>query len=459
MLVTDSLTLQGTVLTPTSPGYDDARTIWNGAIDRRPALIARCRTADDVAAAVRHARDHGLEISVRGGGHAASGHAVVDEGLMIDLSRMKRVDVDAPARVACVEPGVLLGELDRATQKFGLAVPAGTVSHTGVAGLTLGGGVGWLQRKHGLTIDSLLEVELVTAEGEIVRAGSDENDDLFWAVRGAGANFGVVTEFVFRLREVGPLVVGGMLVFPFEQAAEVMCGARDVLTAAPDELTTALALVTLPPHEPFPQELWGQKALGIVPAYSGDIDAGLRTVELLRALAEPALDLVGPMPFVALQSMLDATAPHGLHNYNAAETLPDLTGGAIDSVLEAFAGVPSARSHVILTQMGGAVGRVGTSATAFAQRDAGWLAWIIGIWDPTEPEEPNVAWARASRRALEPFATAGTYVNALEPEAGGNGRLRASYGPNWDRLVELKRRWDPENVFRLNQNIPPASPR
>jgi FAD/FMN-containing dehydrogenase len=456
MLVADQLTLTGTVLESASPGYDEARTIWNGAIDRRPAVIAQCLTADDVAVAVRFARANDLEISVRGGGHAASGHAVVDDGLMIDLSRMKRIDVDAGARVARVEPGVLLGELDGATQEHALAVPAGTVSHTGVAGLTLGGGVGWLQRKHGLTIDSLLEVELVTAAGELVRTSAGENADLFWAVRGAGANFGVVTEFVFRLHEVGPMVTGGMLVFPFEQAGGVIRGARDVLAGTPDELTTALALLTVPPHEPFPADLWGRKAVGIVPVYAGDLDAGARAVEPLRALGEPALDLVGPMPYVALQSMLDQTAPHGLHNYNAAETLPELLDDAIEPLLDAFATVPSPRSHVILTQMGGAVARVETTATAFAQRDAGWLAWIIGIWDPTEAAEPNVDWARGIRRALEPFATGGTYVNALEPEAGRSGRVRASYGPNWDRLVELKRRWDPDNVFRLNQNIAPV---
>jgi FAD/FMN-containing dehydrogenase len=456
MLVTESLSIAGNVLDAASAGYDDARTVWNGAVDRRPALIAQCRTAADVAASIRHARAQELPISVRGGGHSPAGHAVVEDGLMIDLSPMKRVDVDPEARIAKVEPGVLLGELDRATQEHGLAVPAGTVSHTGVAGLTLGGGIGWLQRKHGLTIDSLLEVELVTAGGEVVRASENENADLFWAVRGAGANFGVVTEFVFRLHEVGPMVTGGIMLFPFEQAAEILRGARDVLESAPEELTTALVLVTVPPQPPFPEALWGQPAVGIAPTYAGDLEEAQRVIAPLRALGEPTLDIVGPMPYVALQSMLDETAPHGLHNYNAAETLAALEDGAIDGLLEVFASVPSPRSHVILTQMGGAVRRVPVTATAFAQRDAGWLAWVIGIWQPGEDEAANVAWARAARRSLEPYATAGTYVNALEPEAGRTNRLRDSYGPNWDRLVELKRQYDPDNLFRLNQNIAPS---
>lgn len=457
MLVADSLTLEGTVLTPDSPGYEDARTIWNGAIDRRPALIAQCLTAADVAAAVVHARANGLTISVRGGGHSAAGHAVCDDGLMIDLSRMKRIEIDVAERVVRVEPGVLLGELDRATQEHGLAVPAGTVSHTGVAGLTLGGGIGSLMRKHGLTIDSLLAAEVVTADGEIVRAGDDEHPDLFWALRGAGANFGVVTEFVFRAHEVGPIVAGGLLLFPIEQAGEILRGARDVLASAPDELTTALVLLTIPPHEPFPPELRGRPAVAISPVYAGDLDAAGQVIAPLRALGEPALDLVGPIPYVALQSMIDDTAPYGLHNYNAAETLTELSDGAIDGLVAAFASVPGPRSHVILTQMGGAVSRVAQTATAFAQRDAAWLAWVIGIWDTTETGEPTIDWARRLRRALAPFATGGTYVNALEPEAAATGRVEASYGPNWTRLVELKRRYDPDNTFRLNQNIPPGS--
>jgi FAD/FMN-containing dehydrogenase len=455
MLVTETLSLEGSVLTPDSPDYDKARRIWNAAIDKRPEVIARCLTPDDVVAAVRYATWRGLEIAIRGGGHSTAGHSVSEGGLMIDLSPMKRIDVDPERRVVRVEPGVLLRELDRATQEFGLAVPAGTVSHTGVAGLTLGGGIGWLMRKHGLTIDSLLEVELVTADGDLLRANADENADLFWAIRGAGANFGVVTEFVFRLHEVGPMVLGGLLLHPFERASSLLRGARDILASAPDELNTALVLLTVPPHEPFPRELWGQPAVAISPTYAGDLETGSRVIEPLRGLAEPALDLVGPMPFVGLQSMLDDTAPYGLHHYNGAETLPELTNDAIGSLVDAFASVPSPRSHVIVTQMGGAVARVAPTATAFAQRDAGYLAWVIAMWEPGQEERPHVDWARRVRGAVRPFSTGGTYVNALEPDVRSEARMRASYGPNWDRLVELKRRYDPENVFRLNQNIRP----
>ncbi len=262
-----------------------------------------------------------------------------DGGVTIDLSSLKRIEVDPVTRIVRVQPGVLLGELDRATQERGLAVPAGTVSHTGVAGLTLGGGIGWLMRKHGLTIDNLLEVELVTADGEIVRASNDENEDLFWGMRGAGANFGVVTEFVFRGQEVGPLVLGGLLLYPFEQATDVFAAARDVLADAPDELTTSLVLLTVPPHEPFPQNLWGRQAAVVAPTYAGDLAEGERVISRLRAIATPVLDLVGPIPYVALQSMLDETAPFGLHHYNAAETLLELPDAALVSLLDAFANV------------------------------------------------------------------------------------------------------------------------
>jgi FAD/FMN-containing dehydrogenase len=454
LLTPPLLELDGRVLLPGADGYDEARRLWNAAIDRRPAVIAQCSSATDVAAAVSCACASGLRIAIRGGGHSTAGHSVVDGGLMIDLSPMKEVAVDPVERVATVQPGVLLGELDRATQEHGLAVPAGTISHTGVAGLTLGGGIGWLMRKYGLTIDNLLEVEIVIADGGIVRASEHENADLFWAVRGAGANFGVVTEFVFRLHPVGT-ILGGPMLYPYRDAAALFKGARDVLAEAPDELNTALVLLTVPPHPPFPEELWGQKAAAITVAYSGELETGAHVVDRLRGLAAPALDLVAPMPYVALQSMLDDTAPHGLHHYNTAETLPALGDDSVDAIVAAFADVPSPRSHVIVSHLGGAIGRVPQAATAFAQRDGAYLAWVLSIWEPGAVAEPHVAWGRRTKAALEPFGSGGTYVNSLEPDVRTIGRLRASYGDNWPRLVELKRRYDPENVFRLNQNIRP----
>jgi FAD/FMN-containing dehydrogenase len=443
--------LEGEVLYPHSPGYDSARRIWNAGIDRRPGLIARPRTAGQVTAAVRYARGAELPLAIRGGGHSVAGHSVLDGGVMIDLSGMKRVKVDPKRRVASVEPGVLLGELDAATQEHGLAVPAGTISHTGVAGLTLGGGLGWLMRKHGLTIDSLIGVELVTADGSLLRASEDENTELFWAIRGAGANFGVVTEFEFRLHEVGPTVLGGMLVYRVAQAAEMLRAARDLVADAPDELTTFFVLLTAPPHPPFPQELWGQRVLVVSPAWCGPLEEGEREIGRLRAVAEPALDLVGPLPYLALQSMIDETAPHGLHHYNAAEMLGDLGDAAIDAVVGAFEHVTSPRSHLILSQMGGAVGRVAVPATAFAHREAAYTLWILNMWEPSDESPRHRRWTRATADAVRPFAMGGAYVNALGDEP--QDRVRLSYGPNWDRLVELKRRYDPENVFRRNANV------
>jgi FAD/FMN-containing dehydrogenase len=448
---TRDLRLKGEVLYPDSPDYDSARRIWNAAIDRRPGLIARPRNAAEVAAAVLHARGAGLPLAIRGGGHSVAGHSVLDDGLMIDLSAMKRVEVDPKGRRARVEPGVLLGELDRATQEHGLAVPAGTISHTGVAGLTLGGGLGWLMRKHGLTIDNLLAVELVTADGSHLRASEDENAELFWGIRGAGANFGVVTSFEFRLHEVGPVVLGGMLVYPIAEAADLLRAARDVVADAPDELTTFFVLLTAPPHEPFPHELWGERVLAVSPAWCGPIEAGERALRRLRALGEPALDLVGPIPYLGLQSMIDETAPHGLHHYNGAEMLSELPDGALDALLDAFAQVTSPRAQLILSQMGGQVSRVPSDATAFAHRDAAYTLWILNMWEPSAESPRHRDWTRSTADALRPFAMGGAYVNALGDEPAD--RVRLSYGSNWERLGELKRRYDPDNLFRRNANI------
>ena len=443
-------------LSPGDPGYDETRRIWNGAIDRRPSLIVRARNADDVRWAVLHARDRDLEIAVRGGGHSAAGHSVTDGGLMIDLSPMKHVDVDPVTRRARVEPGVLLGELDRATQEHGLAVPAGTVSHTGVAGLTRGGGIGWLMRKHGLTIDNLLEVEIVTAEGDVVRANADEEPELFWGVRGAGPNLGVVTSFEFQLHPVGPLVAGGPLLFPFEQAAEVLARLHAVQGELHSELGLAAVLLTVPPAPTFPPELHGRRMLAIVPAWAGDLEHVDRALAPIRALGEPVLDGFGPIPWLALQSMLDQTAPHGLHQRNFAEHLDSLGTDAVDGLLAGFDEVTHPMAHVALTLLGGAVEQVAPTATAFPHRDGAWVAWTIGMWRPEEDPEPHERWIASMRDALRPHAAGGVYVNAIGADEP-NARVRAAFGPNWARLLQLKRAWDPENVFRLNANIDPDS--
>jgi FAD/FMN-containing dehydrogenase len=447
------LTTTGDVLRPGDTGYEEARRVWNGMIDRRPALIVRAADVDDVAAAVRLARDEGLPLAVRGGGHSVAGHSLCDDGLVLDLARLCHVHVDPAARRVRVGGGALLGQLDRATQEHALAVPAGHVSHTGVGGLTLGGGTGWLMRRFGLTVDSLRAAEVVTADGELLRASDDENPDLFWALRGGGGNFGVVTEFEFEAHPLGPQVVAGMLVYPLDRAAEMIAFCRGLMASAPDELTTFPVLITAPPQPPFPPELQGRPVLALGAAWAGPVEEGLRGVAELKA-SGPALDLLGPMPYAALQSMLDESVPHGLHHYNHSDYLDELPDAAIDTLVEHYARVPSPRAQLITARMGGAIERVPPGATAFAHRDARYLVWIVNMWGPGDDPEPNIAWGRELAAALKPYASGAVYVNALGEEPH---RVRAAYGANWERLVELKRRYDPDNVFRLNANVSPQA--
>jgi FAD/FMN-containing dehydrogenase len=445
----------GEIVEPGHAGYEAARRVWNGSIDRRPAAVLRCHDADDVAAAVVAAVDLGLPLAVRGGGHSVGGLSTVDDGIVVDLSAMRRVTVDAAARRALVAGGALLGDLDRATQEHGLAVPAGQVSHTGVAGLTLGGGVGYLMRAHGLTIDSLVAAEVVTAGGETVTASADEHPDLFWALRGGGGNFGVVTRFEFALHGVGPLVYAGPLVYPIERAAEVMRASRAVMAGAPDELSIHEILLTVPEHPPFPEHLQGKPALLLAPVHVGSEEQARADLEPLRELG-PAFDLVGPMPYVVLQSMIDDDTRHGLGHYSKSHWLRGYDDGLIDTLVERFAQVSSPMSHVITARMGGAIERVPAGATAFAHRSAANLLWIIGLWDdPAADPEPHRAWVGDVFESARPYSTGGVYVNALEEE--GPERVRAAYGAEtFERLRRVKRDWDPDNVFSLNQNIPPA---
>ena len=437
--------------------YEQARRVWNGSIDRHPAGVARCRDAEDVAATVRASVDLGLPLAVRGGGHSIAGLSTVDHGIVADLSGMRRVAVDPVERRAFVDGGALLGDLDRATQEHGLAVPAGQVSHTGVAGLTLGGGVGYLMRKHGLTIDSLLSCELVTAGGDAVRASADDNPDLFWALRGGGGNFGVVTRFEFALHEVGPLVNAGVLVFPFERAAEVLRASRELMAGAPDELTIHEILITIPCHEPFPPDLQGRRAAMLVVAHVGGEEKARSDIEPLRELG-PAFDLVGPMPFLALQSMIDDDTRHGLGHSSKSHWLGGFEDDLIDVLVEQFERATSPLAHLITARMGGAVERVPAAATAFAHRSAANLLWIINLWEDTSADPgPHRAWVNEVLEATRPYSTGGVYVNGLDDE-DGPARVRAAYGDGtFARLQGVKRDWDPDNVFRLNQNIPPAS--
>ena len=377
----------GRIVEPTDPEYDTARAGWNGAIDRHPAAVAYATDADDVAAAIRAARADGLPFTVRAGAHSVSGRSIRDGALCIDLRALNRVEVDPESAIVRVGGGALLGELDAATQEHGLAVPAGQVSHTGVGGLTLGGGIGWLMRRHGLTIDSLRAVEVVLADGQQVRASAAEHPDLFWALRGGGGDFGVVTRFEFQAHRVGPMVLAGVLVYPWDRAREAFRASRELMDGAPEELTLFDVLLTAPPAEPFPPELQGQRVAVIGVAWCGELEDGERVLAPLRASCPPALDLVGPMPYVALQSMLDATAPHGWHFYDRQHYLRDVSDDFIDTLVDGFESVPTPQAHVVTSWLGGAVDRVPPGETAFGHRGAKALTWIIGcsVDDPVDP--------------------------------------------------------------------------
>ena len=441
-------TFEGQLIRPGDPRYDEARAVWNGAIDRRPAIVARCRDAADVGAAIRLARERGLPVAVRGGGHSIGGLSVCDGGLVVDLSPMRAIAVDPAARRARAGAGVLWGELDAATQAHGLATVGGIVTHTGIAGLTLGGGIGWLMRRHGAVVDNLLDADLVTVDGDEVRAADDP--ELFWGLRGAGANFGVVTAFEYRLHEVGP-VLAGPLYHALEDAPDVLRFYRDFAAAAPDELTTILNLRPAPPLPILPEHLHGRPVLAIGVCHTGDP----RDLEPLRRFGRPLLDAVAPRPYAELQRMFDATVPHGWHYFWKTCELPPLTDAAIDTLCEQAGRIASPRSYIIVFQLGGAMTR--GPDTAFGQRDAAHDVNVNAVWLPGDPDaERHVEWAREAYAALAPHARGRAYVNFLQDEP--QERVRAAYGPPaYERLQALKRRYDPENVLRLNQNVAPAA--
>jgi hypothetical protein len=445
---------QGQLIRPADPTYEEHRAVWNGSIDRRPALIARCAAVADVAAAVRFGRITGLTTAVRGGGHSFPGHSVCDDGLVIDLSLMKDIHVDPDRRTARVQPGVLLGELDAATQPHGLAVPAGIVTHTGLAGLTLGGGIGWLMRKHGLTIDQLLRVELIGADGEPLAASADENPDLFWAMRGAGANFGVVTQFEFRLNPVGPEILGGPIAWPMQMSPEVLRFYRDWITDAPDELTTIVFHRRAPALPFVPPEFHGEPIVSIACCYAGPREEGERILAPLKAFGSPALDLCGPMPFVGLQGMFDASFPQGWWYYFRSCDVAELSDDVIDITVEHALRIDSPLTAFPIFHLGGAVGRVGEDDTAFNGRGAGHTFNINATTETSEGFDKERQWAQDFWTALAPHHT-GTYVNFLSDEP--QERVRAVYGnEKYERLVALKTSYDPTNFFHHNQNITPA---
>ena len=443
----------GTVLTPGHDSYDTARAVFNGAIDRRPALIAEARDARDVVAALAHGRERDMPIAVRAGGHSGAGYGVVDDGLVVDVRPMQRVEVDLAARTVRAGAGLTWAQLDAATQAHGLAVTGGRVSHTGVAGLTLGSGSGWLERLHGLTADNLVGATVVTSFGGVVRASAHEHPDLFWALRGGGGNFGVVTEFELAVHPVGPMILGGLLMFEWSRAGEVIAAYRDLMLDAPDELGGCVALQLAPPAPFVPGHLVGDPVASIVVAAFGDPAAAERLVAPLRALG-PAADTVGPMPYLALQSMLDDGNPHGMQNHWKAAFLDDLPDQAIHDALAVAEGIPSPLTVVLFEPLGGAYARVDEHRTALSHRDARWAFHALSMWPDPSDTALNRSWTDALSAAMEPYGHGAAHPNYVSDDAGD--RVRRFYGAEtYERLVAVKRRWDPNNVFALNQNIRP----
>jgi FAD/FMN-containing dehydrogenase len=437
---------RGALIRPGDAGYDSARRIWNASIDKHPGLIVRCSGLADVIAAVRFAREHRLLVAIRGGGHNVGGRALCDDGLVIDLSFMKGIHVDARARRVRVQPGVTLGELDRETHVHGLAVPAGVISKTGIAGLTLGGGVGWLVRHYGLTVDSVLSFEVVTADGEVLTASAEEHPDLFWGLRGGGGNFGVVTSFEYRAHPVS-IVLGGMVLYPRSQASDVLKFYRDFTAAAPDELVTYAGLFSAPDRTPV---------AAIIVCHSGERAEGERTLAPLRKFGSPMLDAIQPMPFPAMQSLLDGAAPDGNQNYWKSTFLRELSDDAIATIVAYGNEATSPLSAVLVEQYGGAVSRVPDTATAFAHRQAEYDLVVMGQWvDPGESAR-HMSWTRRFAEAMVPFRSGAYLLNALGEES--EDVVRAAFGVNYERLAAVKAQYDPTNFFRVNQNVPPAAP-
>jgi FAD binding domain/Berberine and berberine like len=446
-------TFNGRLVCPGDSTYDEHRGVWNGSIDRSPAWIARCAGPGDIAAVVKFARETGVPLAVRSGGHSFPGLSTTDGGIVADLASMKGIHVDPERRTARAQAGVLIGELDRATQPFGLAAPAGIVTHTGLSGLTLGGGIGWLMRKHGLTIDRLVEVELITAEGELVRASEDENADLFWGVRGGGGNFGIVTEFEFRLAQVDPILLAGPILWPIEDSPRLLRFYRDWIAEAPDDLMTIVVHRKAPPLPFVPAELHGELVVGVVCCYAGPVEDGEKVVRPLRRFASPVLDLLEPKPFTEHQAMFDPSFPHGWWYYMRACDVPELTDEVIDITVEHSMRIGSPRTAFPIWQLGGAVSKVGEDETAFHGRGGGHAFNITGATESAEGFDEERQWVRDFWSALEPHHSS-VYVNFLMEE--GEERVRQAYGAEkYERLKALKRRYDPGNLFRLNQNIRP----
>lgn len=448
--------MRGPVILPDDPSYDEARQVWNGTIDRHPTLIAQCRSEDDVAAAVTFAKQHDLLVAVRGGGHGVAGYAVCDDGLVIDLSPMRDIQVDVAARTVRVQPGARWADVDRATEPHGLATPGGEVSATGVAGLTLGGGMGYLRRKHGLSCDNLVSADVITADGRKVHASEHEHPDLFWALRGGGGNFGVVTSFVFRLHQVGPDVVTLTSFFPLDDVRRVLRAWREFTEDAPEEATTAFAVWAVPDDPDLPERLRGQPACVLDGMYVGAPETGEALFRSLREVATPLIDMSGQLPYVEAQSALDPLFPDGDLYYWKSLFLDELNDDAIAEIVSRAQSRPNPRVLVILRHLGGALDRVAPDATAYSNRGAKYMLSIDGAWSDPKETERNIAWVRKFWSAMRPFSNGGVYLNFPGFGEDGSELWKASHGKNFDRLRTVKDRYDPSNLFRMNQNIRPT---
>jgi FAD/FMN-containing dehydrogenase len=445
--------VKGRIVLPGDPNYDEVRKIWNAMIDRRPAVIVQCAETDDVPPAISFARENGLEISIRGAGHNIAGNALCDDCLMIDFSNMKNVRVDAAKRRAYVEPGATLADFDAEVQKHGLATPVGINSTTGISGLTLGGGFGWLTRKYGMTIDNLISADVITADGRKMHANKDENADLFWAIRGGGGNFGVVTQYEFKLHPVGPEILAGLLVFPFEQAKQVLTQYREFIESASEDLSVWVVLRQAPPLPFLPEDVHGKEVVVLAVFYAGDVTQGKKLIEPLRHFGSSHGEHIGAQSYTEWQKAFDPLLTTGARNYWKSHNLTVLSDGVLDTMIDFAGRMPSPQCEIFIGLLAGAANLVPADAMAYAHRDAKFVLNVHGRWDQAADDKRCIAWAREFFQSSAPYASGSVYVNFMtEDEAD---RIASAYGSNYHRLVQIKRRCDPENIFHLNQNIKP----
>ena len=446
--------VRGSVLLPDEPGYDEARQLWNAMIDRKPAGIVQCAGVADVMLAVAEARNNGLRVSVRGGGHNIAGTAISDDSLLIDLSLMKSVHINPDTRRAYVEPGASLGDIDHEAQAFGLATSLGINSTTGIAGLTLGGGFGWLTRKYGLTIDNLISAEIITADAKRVRASADENADLFWAIRGGGGNFGIVTMFEFQLHPVGPEILAGLIVYPLEQAESVLSQYRSFVETIHDDLNVWVVLRQAPPLPFLPETVHGKNVVVLPLFFDGDIEQGMSLIKPLKNFGDAYGEHIGPMPFIEWQKAFDPLLTPGARNYWKSHNFTELSDGAIATAIEYSGKLPSPQCETFIGLLGGKANSIASEATAYSAREAQFVVNMHARWESSDEDDACISWAREFFTKIEPFASGSVYVNFMTEEEAE--RIPAAYGNNQKRLEEIKKKYDPDNFFRVNQNIQPA---